>query len=192
MSRSGYASRKRLGEPEQRLTVGARDRTLGVALFGECNRSDVEILEVIGEASSSKPRIASGTRSSTSSSSSRCISHHKSGRMMNAASAVKPTSAASLRRTVPRSFRRGTGGSFIRGKSGAEGGLADPGEVLGKGPHPGEKVAYVRPADAHGCLHGIGNMLPVQLIRKKRDGGALDEAELRWFIGAVTDGSVPD
>ena len=35
-------------------------------------------------------------------------------------------------------------------------------------------------------------MLPVQLIRKKRDGDALDDAELRWFIGAVTDGSIPD
>ena len=35
-------------------------------------------------------------------------------------------------------------------------------------------------------------MLPVQLIRKKRDGHALDEAELRWFIGGVTDGSIPD
>ncbi|HUS27873.1 MAG TPA: thymidine phosphorylase [Kofleriaceae bacterium] len=35
-------------------------------------------------------------------------------------------------------------------------------------------------------------MLPVQLIRKKRDGGALDDAELRAFIGWVTDGSIPD
>ena len=35
-------------------------------------------------------------------------------------------------------------------------------------------------------------MLPVQLIRKKRDGHALDEAELRWFIAGVTDGSIPD
>ena len=35
-------------------------------------------------------------------------------------------------------------------------------------------------------------MLPVQLIRKKRDGGALDDAEIRDFIAGVTDGSIPD
>ena len=35
-------------------------------------------------------------------------------------------------------------------------------------------------------------MLPVQLIRKKRDGGALEDAELRAFIGWVTAGSIPD
>src|SRR6185312_3380118 len=35
-------------------------------------------------------------------------------------------------------------------------------------------------------------MLPVQLIRKKRDGGALDDGELRAFIAGVTDGSIPD
>ncbi len=35
-------------------------------------------------------------------------------------------------------------------------------------------------------------MLPVQLIRKKRDGGALDDAEIRAFITGVTDGSIPD
>ena len=35
-------------------------------------------------------------------------------------------------------------------------------------------------------------MLPVQLIRKKRDGGALDDAEIRAFIAGVTDGSIPD
>ncbi|HMG24465.1 MAG TPA: thymidine phosphorylase [Kofleriaceae bacterium] len=35
-------------------------------------------------------------------------------------------------------------------------------------------------------------MLPVQLIRKKRDGGALDDAEIRGFIAGVTDGSLPD
>ncbi len=35
-------------------------------------------------------------------------------------------------------------------------------------------------------------MLPVQLIRKKRDGGVLDDAELRAFIAGVTDGSIPD
>ncbi len=35
-------------------------------------------------------------------------------------------------------------------------------------------------------------MLPVQLIRKKRDGGALEDAELRAFIAGVTDGSIPD
>jgi pyrimidine-nucleoside phosphorylase len=35
-------------------------------------------------------------------------------------------------------------------------------------------------------------VLPVQLIRKKRDGGALDDAEIRGFIAQVTDGSLPD
>ena len=35
-------------------------------------------------------------------------------------------------------------------------------------------------------------MLPVQLIRKKRDGGALDDAEIRAFITGITDGSIPD
>jgi pyrimidine-nucleoside phosphorylase len=35
-------------------------------------------------------------------------------------------------------------------------------------------------------------VLPVQLIRKKRDGGALDEAEIRAFVAGVTDGSIPD
>jgi pyrimidine-nucleoside phosphorylase len=35
-------------------------------------------------------------------------------------------------------------------------------------------------------------VLPVQLIRKKRDGGALDDAELRAFVAGVTDGSIPD
>ena len=35
-------------------------------------------------------------------------------------------------------------------------------------------------------------MLPVQSIRKKRDGGALDDAEIRAFIKGVTDGSIPD
>jgi len=35
-------------------------------------------------------------------------------------------------------------------------------------------------------------VLPVQLIRKKRDGGALDDAEIRAFITGVTDGSIPD
>jgi pyrimidine-nucleoside phosphorylase len=35
-------------------------------------------------------------------------------------------------------------------------------------------------------------VLPVQLIRKKRDGGALDDAEIRAFIAGVTDGSLPD
>ena len=35
-------------------------------------------------------------------------------------------------------------------------------------------------------------MLPVQLIRKKRDGGALDDAEIRAFVAGVTDGSIPD
>ncbi len=35
-------------------------------------------------------------------------------------------------------------------------------------------------------------MLPVQLIRKKRDGGTLDDDELRSFIAGVTDQSIPD
>jgi len=35
-------------------------------------------------------------------------------------------------------------------------------------------------------------MLPVQLIRKKRDGHALDDAEIRFFIAGLTDGSIPD
>ncbi len=34
--------------------------------------------------------------------------------------------------------------------------------------------------------------LPVELIRAKRDGGALTAAELRGFIAGVTDGSLPD
>ncbi len=35
-------------------------------------------------------------------------------------------------------------------------------------------------------------MVPAQLIRKKRDGGELSEAELRAFIAGVTDGSLVD
>jgi pyrimidine-nucleoside phosphorylase len=35
-------------------------------------------------------------------------------------------------------------------------------------------------------------VLWVQLIRKKRDGGALDDAEIRAFVGGVTDGAIPD
>ena len=35
-------------------------------------------------------------------------------------------------------------------------------------------------------------MLPVQLIRKKRDGLVLEEAEIRFFIAGLTDGSIPD
>jgi pyrimidine-nucleoside phosphorylase len=35
-------------------------------------------------------------------------------------------------------------------------------------------------------------VLPVELIKKKRDGGALDDAELRALIAAVTDGSIAD
>ena len=35
-------------------------------------------------------------------------------------------------------------------------------------------------------------MLPVQLIRKKRDGRALDDGELRAFVAGVTDNSIPD
>jgi pyrimidine-nucleoside phosphorylase len=35
-------------------------------------------------------------------------------------------------------------------------------------------------------------LLPVQLIRKKRDGHALDDAELRWFVDGVTAGTIAD
>ncbi len=35
-------------------------------------------------------------------------------------------------------------------------------------------------------------MLPVQLIRKKRDAGVLTDAEIRAFIGGITDDSIPD
>ena len=35
-------------------------------------------------------------------------------------------------------------------------------------------------------------MIAVQLIRKKRDGGALADDELRAFVAGVTDGSIPD
>jgi len=35
-------------------------------------------------------------------------------------------------------------------------------------------------------------MLPVQLIRTKRDAGTLTDDEIRWFIQGVTDGSIPD
>jgi pyrimidine-nucleoside phosphorylase len=35
-------------------------------------------------------------------------------------------------------------------------------------------------------------VLPVQLIRKKRDGGALEDDEIRAFIAGITDGSIPD
>jgi len=35
-------------------------------------------------------------------------------------------------------------------------------------------------------------VLPVQLIRKKRDGGVLDDAEIHAFIAGVTDDSIPD
>jgi pyrimidine-nucleoside phosphorylase len=35
-------------------------------------------------------------------------------------------------------------------------------------------------------------VLPVQLIRKKRDGGALDDPEIRGFIAGVTDNTIPD
>ena len=36
------------------------------------------------------------------------------------------------------------------------------------------------------------HVLPVQLIRKKRDGGTLDDAEIRELIAGVTDGTIPD
>jgi pyrimidine-nucleoside phosphorylase len=35
-------------------------------------------------------------------------------------------------------------------------------------------------------------MLAVQLVRKKRDGDALDDDEIRAFVAGVTDGSIPD
>lgn len=35
-------------------------------------------------------------------------------------------------------------------------------------------------------------MLAVQLIRKKRDGGQLEDAEIRAFIAGITDGKIPD
>jgi pyrimidine-nucleoside phosphorylase len=35
-------------------------------------------------------------------------------------------------------------------------------------------------------------VLPVQLIRKKRDGQALADDEIRWFVAGVTDGTIPD
>jgi pyrimidine-nucleoside phosphorylase len=35
-------------------------------------------------------------------------------------------------------------------------------------------------------------VLPVQLIRKKRDGGVLDDPEIRAFIAGVTDETIPD
>ena len=30
------------------------------------------------------------------------------------------------------------------------------------------------------------------IIEKKRDGGALDDAEIQWFVNGVADGSLPD
>ncbi|HEY0253954.1 MAG TPA: hypothetical protein VGC41_20630, partial [Kofleriaceae bacterium] len=35
-------------------------------------------------------------------------------------------------------------------------------------------------------------MLPVQLIRKKRDGAELADDEIRFFVAGITDGSIPD
>ena len=35
-------------------------------------------------------------------------------------------------------------------------------------------------------------MRAVDLIRRKRDGGALDRDQIDFFVGAVTDGSLPD
>src|SRR5215208_2923944 len=35
-------------------------------------------------------------------------------------------------------------------------------------------------------------MIPAQLIRTKRDGGRLDDADIRAFLAATTDGSIPD
>ena len=42
-------------------------------------------------------------------------------------------------------------------------------------------------------MHGVmSGRLPVELIRAKRDGQALSDAELRGFVAGVTDGSIPD
>ena len=38
----------------------------------------------------------------------------------------------------------------------------------------------------------MSTRLPVELIRAKRDGAALTDAELRGFVAGVTDGSLPD
>ena len=35
-------------------------------------------------------------------------------------------------------------------------------------------------------------MRAVDLIRQKRDGGALDRAAIEFFVAGVTDGSIPD
>jgi pyrimidine-nucleoside phosphorylase len=35
-------------------------------------------------------------------------------------------------------------------------------------------------------------MRAVDLIRHKRDGGTLDRAQIDFFVGGVTDGSLPD
>ncbi|HVT54178.1 MAG TPA: thymidine phosphorylase, partial [Dongiaceae bacterium] len=35
-------------------------------------------------------------------------------------------------------------------------------------------------------------MLPQEIIRKKRDGGTLDEAEIRFLIGGLTSGAVSE
>ncbi|MEO8075048.1 MAG: pyrimidine-nucleoside phosphorylase, partial [Acidobacteriota bacterium] len=35
-------------------------------------------------------------------------------------------------------------------------------------------------------------MRAVDLIRHKRDGGALDRAEIQFFVSGVTDGTLPD
>ncbi len=42
------------------------------------------------------------------------------------------------------------------------------------------------------CDYCSSALLPVQLIRKKRDGGALDDDEIRAFIAGATDGSIAD
>ena len=35
-------------------------------------------------------------------------------------------------------------------------------------------------------------MNAVDIIREKRDGGALTEAQIAWFIAGITDGTIPD
>src|SRR5262249_49248911 len=62
---------------------------------------------------------------------------------------------------------------------------------------PDRRVGERRHRDRHreGRRQGQGvlsHLLPVQLIRKKREGEALGDQDLRAFIAGVTDGSIPD
>ena len=38
----------------------------------------------------------------------------------------------------------------------------------------------------------MGRVFAQELIRRKRDGGALSEEELRWLVRGITDGTVTD